>query len=107
MNTLPLRHELKFFINDVQYHVLSGVLDRVLHRDPNGDENNEYHIRSLYFDTIYNSALFYKLREEPQIPAIRLARVAAHPALQHKSLDEQFNRGFDGRTCHCATPATA
>ena len=61
MNTLPLRHELKFFINDMQYHVLSGVLDRVLHRDPNGDENNEYHIRSLYFDTIYNSALFDKL----------------------------------------------
>ncbi|MFR5852908.1 MAG: polyphosphate polymerase domain-containing protein [Lachnospiraceae bacterium] len=33
----------------------------MLERDPNGDENNEYHIRSLYFDTIYNDALLDKL----------------------------------------------
>ncbi len=59
--TLPLRHELKFFINDMQYHVLRNVLDRTLRRDPNGDENNEYHIRSLYFDTVNNDALFEKL----------------------------------------------
>ena len=50
--TVPLRHELKFYINPVEYQVLSRQLDRVLERDPNGDENNEYHIRSLYFDTI-------------------------------------------------------
>lgn len=61
MNTLPLRHELKFYINEMQYFVLSGILDQVLERDPNGDEYNEYHIRSLYFDTVYNSAYFEKL----------------------------------------------
>ena len=61
MNTLPLRHELKFFINEMQYFVLSGVLDSVLQRDPNGDEYNEYHIRSLYFDTVYNTALYDKI----------------------------------------------
>ncbi len=61
MNTLPLRHELKYFINERQYFVLSGILDAVLSRDPNGDEYNEYHIRSLYFDTEFNSALFDKL----------------------------------------------
>lgn len=61
MNTLPLRHELKYFINERQYFVLSGVLDGILNRDPNGDEYNEYHIRSLYFDTINNDALFDKL----------------------------------------------
>ena len=61
MNTLPLRHELKYFINERQYFVLSGILDAVLSRDPNGDEFNEYHIRSLYFDTEFNTALFDKL----------------------------------------------
>ena len=61
MNTLPLRHELKYFINEMQYFVLSGVLDSVLQRDPNGDEFNEYHIRSLYFDTVYNTALYDKI----------------------------------------------
>ena len=59
--TLPLRHELKFFINEMQYELLSRALDRLLQRDPNGDENNEYHIRSLYFDTIFNDALYEKL----------------------------------------------
>lgn len=58
--TLPLRHELKFFINNMQYTLLSSMLSRTLHRDPNGDENNEYHIRSLYFDTAFNDALFEK-----------------------------------------------
>ncbi len=57
----PLRHELKFFISEMQYHLLSNALDHVLHRDPNGDENNEYHIRSLYFDTVFDTALFDKL----------------------------------------------
>ena len=57
----PLRHELKFFINQAQYQLLSNALDHVLDRDPNGDENNEYHIRSLYFDTIYNTALYDKI----------------------------------------------
>lgn len=58
---IPLRHELKFFVSPKQYFLLSRALDRVLWRDPNGDENNEYHIRSLYFDTVYNNAYFDKL----------------------------------------------
>ena len=61
MNTLPLRHELKFFINDAQHLLLSRALDRTLQRDPNGNEKNEYHIRSLYFDTVFNDALMDKL----------------------------------------------
>ena len=59
--SVPLRHELKFFINPLEYEVLSRALKHTLHRDPNGDENNEYHIRSLYFDTIFNDALVDKL----------------------------------------------
>jgi len=58
---VPLRHELKFFISDVQYHVLSTMLKNVLHPDPNGDENNQYHIRSLYFDTAFDDALNDKI----------------------------------------------
>ena len=41
VRNIPLRHELKFFINEMQYQVLSRQLDRVLWRDPNGDVNNE------------------------------------------------------------------
>ena len=59
--TVPLRHELKYYITPLEYEVLSRQLRRVLDKDPFGDENNEYHIRSLYFDTIFNDALTDKL----------------------------------------------
>lgn len=59
-STLPLRHELKFFINEAQYTLLRGMLQHTLQPDPNGDENNEYFIRSLYFDTVFNDALYDK-----------------------------------------------
>ena len=58
---VPLRHELKFFISPLQYQVLSRTLKDTLNPDPNGDENNQYHIRSLYFDTAYDSALYDKI----------------------------------------------
>ena len=58
---VPLRHELKFFISPIQYQVLSRTLKATLNPDPNGDENNLYHIRSLYFDTAYDSALYDKI----------------------------------------------
>lgn len=59
---LPIRHELKYYINTMEYHLLSRAMDRVLFRDPNGDdERNEYHIRSLYFDTYNNQALLDKI----------------------------------------------
>lgn len=58
---VPLRHELKYFITPMQYQVLSNTLKHVLHPDPNGDENNQYHIRSLYFDTVFDDALMDKI----------------------------------------------
>lgn len=58
---VPLRHEQKFFISPIQYQVLSRTLKATLSPDPNGDENNQYHIRSLYFDTAYDSALYDKI----------------------------------------------
>lgn len=58
---VPLRHELKSFISPLQYQVLSRTLKATLNPDPNGDENNQYHIRSLYFDTAYDSALYDKI----------------------------------------------
>jgi len=58
---VPLRHELKFFISPGQYQVLSRMLHSTLTPDPHGDENNQYHIRSLYFDTVFDSALYDKV----------------------------------------------
>lgn len=55
------RHELKYFISQSQYQVLSRLLRQVLWTDSHADENNEYHIRSLYFDTLSNGAVHEKV----------------------------------------------
>lgn len=58
---LPLRHELKYFITRTQYEVLSRVLKSTLEMDKNAARNGgSYHIRSLYFDTVFDDALYDK-----------------------------------------------
>ena len=57
IRNIPLRHELKYFITPAELNVLRSSLKPVMQLDPNGNENNEYHIRSLYFDTINDDAL--------------------------------------------------
>lgn len=54
------RHELKFYINYKDYWLLKGRLKHVLKLDSNANEKGEYFIRSLYFDDIYDTALFEK-----------------------------------------------
>ena len=61
IRNIPLRHELKYHITPAELTVLRGVLAPVMQLDPNGNENNEYHIRSLYFDTINDDALEEKI----------------------------------------------
>ena len=58
---LPLRHELKYFISRSQYEVLSRTLSAVLKRDSHAGNKGEYFIRSLYFDTVFDNALFDKI----------------------------------------------
>ena len=61
IRNIPLRHELKYLIAPSELNVLRSVLKPVMQLDPNGNENNEYHIRSLYFDTIDDDALADKI----------------------------------------------
>jgi len=56
-----VRHELKYFLNYGEYTHLSRTLDYVLTRDPSGDEFNEYAVRSLYFDTVFDDFLHEKI----------------------------------------------
>ena len=61
IRNIPLRHELKYFISPAEMQVLRGILTPSMQLDPNGNENNEYHIRSLYFDTINDDAFDEKI----------------------------------------------
>ncbi|MBR0408035.1 MAG: polyphosphate polymerase domain-containing protein [Clostridia bacterium] len=59
---LPLRHELKFLITRTQLEVLRHTVGHVLSLDPNAARNGgSYHIRSLYFDTVFDDALYDKI----------------------------------------------
>lgn len=61
IRSMPLRHELKYLITPAELGVLRGILKPLLTPDPNGDQNNEYVIRSLYFDTYDDQALEEKI----------------------------------------------
>lgn len=56
----PLRHELKYYINEKEYESLRNRIRPIISLDKNADENGNYHIRSLYFDDMYDSSLYEK-----------------------------------------------
>lgn len=54
---LTFRHELKYYVNYHQYHLIRQRLRLLMKQDKHADENGDYHIRSVYFDDIENKAL--------------------------------------------------
>lgn len=55
------RHEIKYYINSVDYKILSTRLNTTLQRDSAADKNGNYTIRSLYFDDLYDSSVKEKI----------------------------------------------
>lgn len=60
-SNLKFRHELKFMINRKQYFIIRQRLLNLMDHDKHAGADGEYHIRSLYFDDINNTALHEKL----------------------------------------------
>ena len=59
---IPLRHELKYLLSPLQVEAVRRNVLPVLSMDPNAARNGgQYSIRSLYFDTAFDGALFEKL----------------------------------------------
>lgn len=54
------RHEYKFLITPHDYFVLRQRIKAIMQRDPNVGADGQYHIRSLYFDDVYDSSLIEK-----------------------------------------------
>jgi len=48
------RKETKYFVKEGQYCILKSLLQAVLEPDPFANEEGEYFVRSLYFDSIRN-----------------------------------------------------
>jgi SPX domain protein involved in polyphosphate accumulation len=59
---IPLRHELKYLLSPLQADVVRRHLQPVLSLDPHTAKNGgQYSIRSLYFDTAFDDALYDKM----------------------------------------------
>lgn len=58
---MQFRHEYKHYINYSDYISLKHRLDAVMKIDDHASDNNQYHIRSLYFDNYYDKALREKI----------------------------------------------
>ncbi len=56
-----LRHELKFTLHRDAATLLKQRIALIMDYDRNADENGEYMIRSLYFDTLDSDAYFEKM----------------------------------------------
>ncbi|MHB1314860.1 MAG: polyphosphate polymerase domain-containing protein [Christensenellales bacterium] len=84
------RHELKYYINEYQHKLLQTQLKATLPYDENANKQGEYHIRSLYFDDIYESALMTKVDGEDERTKYRI-RI-------YKKSDEQIKLERKGKT---------
>lgn len=58
---MQARHEYKHYLNYMDYIVLKKRLKAILKQDENVNENGEYQIRSLYFDTESDKVLREKI----------------------------------------------
>lgn len=72
MKDLKFRHELKHYINFSDYLAIKSRIRTIMHIDKNANENNEYRIRSLYFDNVYDKALMEKVIEVPKRDKFRI-----------------------------------
>ncbi|WP_062515606.1 polyphosphate polymerase domain-containing protein [Halobacillus sp. KGW1] len=57
LKELKFRHELKYYVNQHQYHMIRNRLKHLLKQDEHANHKGDYHIRSVYFDDMENKAL--------------------------------------------------
>lgn len=55
-----LRHELKYYIRKLEAQALRSRIQNILTLDKHSISAEGYHIRSLYFDNVYETALYDK-----------------------------------------------
>lgn len=55
------RHEHKYLLNPDTYYQLRDAISKTMQIDENAGDEQDYHIRSMYFDDMYDTALTEKL----------------------------------------------
>jgi hypothetical protein len=78
---MQARHEYKHRLNHADYIVLRDRLRRTMQRDIHADENGEYTVRSLYFDTPDDKALRQKINGVDRREKFRVRRYVGTDSL--------------------------
>lgn len=61
MKEKKFRHEIKHYINTSDYLAIKSRLTKIMSLDKNSNKENEYKIRSLYFDNFRDKVLMEKI----------------------------------------------
>lgn len=54
---VKFRHELKYICSTADMETLKATLSAVMEKDPNTGSTGWYHIRSVYFDDLFDSCM--------------------------------------------------
>lgn len=57
VDEVKFRHEQKYICSTEDMEILNTALSAVAERDPNAGDTGWYHIRSIYFDDLFDSCL--------------------------------------------------
>lgn len=71
---MQARHEYKHSLNYADYILLRDRLDKTMQRDSHADQNGEYRVRSLYFDSPGDEALRAKIHGVDRREKFRIRR---------------------------------
>lgn len=93
MTEQQYRHELKHYINIVDYFELRSKLRHIARADPNVDENGSYKIRSLYFDNYDDMAVTDKLSGLSRREKFRLRYYNDNTSFVRLEKKSKINRG--------------
>lgn len=86
------RHELKFYINDMDCAEIRSRLKHLAYKDKNADENGEYKISSLYFDNYMDKAVVEKLAGASRREKFRLRYYGTDTSFIRLEKKAKFNR---------------
>ena len=86
------RKETKYFVSRTQYTILSSLLKSVMDVDKNSNDNGEYFVRSLYFDTLNRKDLMEKEAGINHRRKIRFRYYSENPDFLKLETKEKINR---------------
>lgn len=104
---IKYRHELKIQINYSDYIILKNRLSKILKRDKHAGPHGNYHVVSLYFDSLYDSALKKKINGNDKREKFRiryyndLSIIKLEKKIKYKGLCAKYSSLLSEKNVRC------